>query len=765
MITKKSNQKITAQNFHQKSFRKGFLLAMVLIFAILISSCARRQLISSPEGTTTTHVQNKEVLVFAPRAARAQKVVFDTADKQMIHEPDTPFRKFFNAHSADFRTGMVDYAKTTILNDLVNRVKNMEYIRSMINEVIERHKEAAIQPIPNQKEQKKREAQVKQRNRNAKLLEDALYNALVDEGYPNLRDERIYEILDKFFTKPIPGTNKQYEKIWEETTDNSINGVNAFKLDLMQTLREKRFFRKVIDDAIAKRLNLFKFPGSATSGVDNALEVLNNFATHLNSLGYISDLSTSDISLWKAFILKNKSNFKVELEDPQLFDQGEKIRADLLNELNQTPDFKQALKNVLAQSKYQEFLSPDPNLSEARDATTTKWPEDIAKIQLVINEFASLKKNTNELVDEEKIFLSANTGMEQALELYKNHLATYVDIHTTTIQTIKDIEEALRLITNAKSYISYTPGNSNFSTTSLVDLAQAVNIKILAQQTAGVQGTTTWKNDHWKNILLAQREYNGSLDFVINDRANNKKLEELDLALITLQRSQNYEKDPTETGTTLRSIAANFKTPHGSLVSQVTTLEEQLAAFVSAVEGLKNQNYIIPDDIKNALKKINEVNHSPAFLKRDATTAAKLISDGIGHLDGISQESIKNILADFKDLKKKRGLLVERKAFFKAKQNAFMSAKDSFITIIERTIATYNANLPSSSQLKREDVDFIKDKVKSDLNQRLTAYSNGKNPLDTALALLTPSFNIINLVPDTKESRLQLANAFNKLGS
>ncbi len=123
----------------------GFILILLLILLIPVSSC-NQHLISSPEGTITSHVQDKEVLVYAPRAARAQKVVFDTSDKQMIHEPDTPFRRFFNDHTSDFSRGNVDYAKTTILKDIVSRVNNKEFIRSMLHEIIERHKEYAIAP-------------------------------------------------------------------------------------------------------------------------------------------------------------------------------------------------------------------------------------------------------------------------------------------------------------------------------------------------------------------------------------------------------------------------------------------------------------------------------------------------------------------------------------------------------------------------------------------------------------------------------------------
>lgn len=102
-------------------FRRGNIFIFYAIIQVFASSCTH--FVSSPEGTTTELVQKSGVLVYAPRTARAQKVVFDTPDKQLIHEPDTPFRKFFNSHSDDFAYHKVDYAKTTILNDIVSMVQ------------------------------------------------------------------------------------------------------------------------------------------------------------------------------------------------------------------------------------------------------------------------------------------------------------------------------------------------------------------------------------------------------------------------------------------------------------------------------------------------------------------------------------------------------------------------------------------------------------------------------------------------------------------
>ena len=56
-------------------------ILILSVISLVLSSCAEVPC-QLTEGTTTSYVEEKEVLVYAPRAARAQKVVFDTPDKQ-----------------------------------------------------------------------------------------------------------------------------------------------------------------------------------------------------------------------------------------------------------------------------------------------------------------------------------------------------------------------------------------------------------------------------------------------------------------------------------------------------------------------------------------------------------------------------------------------------------------------------------------------------------------------------------------------------------
>src|SRR5262245_28875957 len=112
-----------------------FVVALFLFYSLQTPGAVPP--ISSPEGTLTTYVEGKNSLIYPPRSARAQKVEFDTADKQMIYEPDTPFRAFFNSHAADFAPGKLDYAKTTILGDIIANLRNKRFIRAIVKEVFD----------------------------------------------------------------------------------------------------------------------------------------------------------------------------------------------------------------------------------------------------------------------------------------------------------------------------------------------------------------------------------------------------------------------------------------------------------------------------------------------------------------------------------------------------------------------------------------------------------------------------------------------------
>ncbi len=311
-----------------------------IVVTIPIAACSTGSPVSSPEGTVTTYTENSGVALYAPRGARAQKVVFDTSDENLIHEPDTPFRKFFNAHAQDFGAGKLDYAKTTILNGILRRLENKAYIRDMVEEVVDAHDDAInatnrVQSDKTDNAKEKVDAKAKKagtpeaaakekalRERNKKLLIDAIYFALLREDYPNVRDGDIERIVEQFCTNDeaderddaIDATSKdeevvvrrQFRTIWETATSGT--GLRKrLRLAMKQALRERLFFRSIIDASIDKRTNLFVGASSPAARLGKNEKTLTEFVN--KNMGERSSIANAlaeswiagEDSLWVAF--------------------------------------------------------------------------------------------------------------------------------------------------------------------------------------------------------------------------------------------------------------------------------------------------------------------------------------------------------------------------------------------------------------------------------------------------------------------------------
>ena len=334
----------------------------------ILTSCASPT--SSPEGTTTTFVENSGVLVYAPRAARAQKVIFDTPDDQLIHEADTPLRTFFDSRSPDFAPGKVDYAKTTILGDIVMMYRNREFIRDMLEEFLDEYADdiiAAGEPTQNallqaeavvaerEKEQTAllrveaqsqlarppsdpspnvsartiasrladaREAASKaaervraEQQRNKTLLLNALFEALERENYPDMRDDAIRQLVCRFATdvgavcERYAGTEVgNHTAIWNLTTRSSPKKLlETFTRDLVQRLTERRFFKNIIDAAVDKRLGLFRNAGSPAAQVAKARSALNSFLQQNLGDAFADEFAAGKLSLWRSFLEQQNS--------------------------------------------------------------------------------------------------------------------------------------------------------------------------------------------------------------------------------------------------------------------------------------------------------------------------------------------------------------------------------------------------------------------------------------------------------------------------
>lgn len=735
--------------------RNIFLISLFL-FIPLLAGCAT--VISSPEGTITSYVRDKRVQVYAPRSARAQKVLFDTADKQMIHEPDTPFRQFFNSHSADFRPGKVDYAKTTILNDLVNRIRNMEYVRGMVGEVIERHKESAINPTnastPSNKEKQ---------NRNAKLLKDALYNALVDEGYPDIRDNRIHNILEKFFGESVKEINTQYNSIWKGTTTTAKN-FSAFKLDLMQTLREKQFFRKVIDDSVAKRLALFKSPGSPYGGVKNALSLIKKFLERINTDSYLEKFSKTKESLWQSFLIENKSSFKMptggNIDVQGLLAQGNKIRADFQEKLQTIPDIKQAFSKVLEDPNYQDFLQAgDP--ADSRAAVQSQWPAKIAGYQSVIDKHASLETITKELkrlLDE----LTPTIGLRDSTKkTYVDLLRDSLELFNQIAHSSQEIEKAIIKFEKTEKSIAFDRNVDKLDSINVIEVVHTVHKNI-----AMAVAKADWPATHWDAIDKARIALSEGLKHLNEDKNLNSKLDNANTNLINLRTAKQYNSDPLIETTAIIRLSGNFKTSGQRLKVKAAALSQKLKEFVDAVEALAAaKKFTITPEINVALSKIDAIDDDVHSFTPNATIADDSFSGAVRYLIDTAKPNLSLLSDKFQKYKEKRDDHdLKKVAFDNQQQNLFKGAKDSLKTEVEKAITHYNQSLSSVNQLNSVELKTLKDNVQTTLEGKLAPFAAGKSEsVGTLLEILNPSFNNVPFTADTSSTRDTLANAFHKV--
>ncbi len=279
------------------------MVALALATAQLMPLACAAPVMSSPEGTVTSRVQQKGVLVYAPRSASAKKIIFDTPDKQLIYAPDTTLRKFFDSRADDFGRGKLEYAKTTILGDVVELVREGGLVEEMLRETVERYADDAIKPrAPTDKEvtSAEKRAIAAERKRNVDHLIQALSHELERENYPNVRDVDIERVLQEF-TSGSPwceltranGTNK---------CENSAPQVELLRQELELVLKHQRFVRRVIDVAVEKRIGLFNGGVSPASSLKSTQARFASFAKRNLGPELISALVAFEQSLWDSFV-------------------------------------------------------------------------------------------------------------------------------------------------------------------------------------------------------------------------------------------------------------------------------------------------------------------------------------------------------------------------------------------------------------------------------------------------------------------------------
>lgn len=486
----------------------------LLVLVLLLAGC-RERWVSSPEGTATSYVQERGILVYAPRSARVQKVVFDTADNQLIQEPDTPFRTFFNAHSSDFKEGRLEYAKTTILGDIVNRIENREFIREMIAESIARHKSRAIMArgnnttiknramVANRKledvasvveitsdsltkimnaasaavrhsrtaviklgkasevdepklflaelkalEAKLDDARIKidsssgratsvdlgpireairaladtigtelrklssitdtakapndQVEHNAQILTDALFSTFNEKNYPDMRPREIEDTISEF-VKGGEGKDQ-----WLNIVDDGQAGLDL-KHDLILALKEQRYFKAVINQAMYNRRDLFRGGQSLTGPLESAQTTVASFITNNIGKDYLEPMIKTKDSLWLAFLKKMnspengsllvRSGTETAMNSGELTAFGNGLRKDLQSSISKGTALDAAMTAALGSRVNNLRSASDVTGGAATDVAQRqqKWVNHLIARTALIESYGRLVEASNKL--------------------------------------------------------------------------------------------------------------------------------------------------------------------------------------------------------------------------------------------------------------------------------------------------------------------------------------------------------------------------------
>ncbi len=342
-----------------------------LVAFLVVGACTSPFPITRSEGTTTTYANKvAKVQVLPPRAARAQKVVLDDPAVLAIQERDTPFRQFFSARSGDFSD--VDYAKVTILTDVLNRLRNRSYVRNMLLTVLKKH-EAAIDTSWGDAEHQR-----ELRARRLDTLASALDRTFSDLGYPYVDDrdidrtlQRVTGFEDGVFDAstilrswPYAEASETWMALvyddggprWLRCLRNGPpDAVKDLVRDLHGALHDRAFFEQVIHDACEHREDLFKNTGAQAPTLSRATTTLREWATRKLDARTRASLVAGRDSLWIAFLTGEnqevekrtpKRTLDVPIEDLASF--AKALRAKVLAVATENVTLTEALRNVLA---------------------------------------------------------------------------------------------------------------------------------------------------------------------------------------------------------------------------------------------------------------------------------------------------------------------------------------------------------------------------------------------------------------------------------
>ena len=754
--------------------KKGVML--LLLAVPLLQSC-NKYIISSPEGTTTNYMEDSGVLVYAPRAAKAQKVIFDTKERQLIHEPDTPFRKFFNSHKNDFADGQLDYAKTTILEGIVSRLRNKEYIRRMVQEVLSRHKKTAIKGKTGGTTANSKPGDPI-RDRNVKLLEDAIYLALVRENYPFNRDEDIERIIEKFVCTPasIPtpslqrcpqnSIEKQFGKIWRltvkkttGTTNKTKDAVETFVLDLKQTLREREFFKTIIAETVSKRLNLFRSGGLPVEPMQKAKTTLERFLNkNLVDDEYGQLFAEGKESLWSAFV-QNKLKTTL-LPSVNKDDFARQLHSELTSKYKKNNNLQEVFDELLKTKK--AMLMHEGNATDI--VNSIKNTMSIS--QELITSYKSLKAISDKF---DKEFKDKAKDAEVETEKAKNNLLLKITTAKNQINNSKAHKELLKkghntlkkLLANTTYPPTSTPITCDGSSREVISCIALLDQKmkdLVVLVNEKNPGSLTWDLSEFNNVLEKKRDLRNKLNNLSLDEAFYRNL---DLAFTTISSFSDGDdySDLFSAIEVVTSINDNIKTKYPNVNISSENLKNQIVNnYLAAVQQKLGAITTTPQDTFASRKE--EV----AELKRVITNiAAKSTSDlGSGANGDFSPALVAlkdtQFTQEFAGINDLHTSYTIKEQLIKSRQKS----ENAFVIVVEKGFDQAYSILPTDQLLL--DSQFKQLKVLVSNGARTNA--NPNNKLNIALPPALPKFFekiSIASIRDTSGTRAALVAALTRL--
>ncbi len=394
-------------------------LARSLLFVWALAGCAVSP-ITSTEGLADPNSIKKGAVVFAPRAARAQKIIFDDGTKELIHAPDTPLRRFFESHSPDFRGGKLEYAKTTILGDLIDQLRGRNYLGDLVRAVVERHLDLFIpqqiawrgcqNPGPGTGERGEEKAKAR-----AELFAAALELELQRSGYPDIGDDSISKVLSDY----------KASDPWRLTVKANAAAQELFQADLRTTLVARGFLRDAIDEAVSNRKDLFATSGSPVAAMTKARGELVRFVREQLGKDLVGALAEGRASLWTSFLESQNdaeegpfASGTRALNSVELAALGNELRKELREKLEGGGKAADAMRAALEKPTLQQYTRAESQTSRPSTADRATWGEELEKHPTLRTTYGEL---TDALVTEGAKKAALKTVDEQVEGMREEH--------------------------------------------------------------------------------------------------------------------------------------------------------------------------------------------------------------------------------------------------------------------------------------------------------------------------------------------------------